>query len=62
LNSEGFRENLSEERQRGPKKAKMAGKKEAKQKEAHVVKQRRIEKKLKVPQGRRTPQRRAGRA
>jgi hypothetical protein len=32
LNSEGFRENLSEERQRGPKKAKMAGKKEAKQK------------------------------
>jgi hypothetical protein len=32
LNSEGFRETLSEERQRGPKKAKMAGKKEAKQK------------------------------
>jgi hypothetical protein len=32
LNSEGFRKTLSEERQRGPKKAKMAGKKEAKQK------------------------------
>jgi hypothetical protein len=32
MNSEGFRETLSEERQRGPKKAKMAGKKEAKQK------------------------------
>jgi hypothetical protein len=33
LNSEGFRETLSEEQQRGPKKeAKMAGKKEAKQK------------------------------
>jgi hypothetical protein len=32
LNSEGFRETLSEERQRGPKKAKMAVKKEAKQK------------------------------
>jgi hypothetical protein len=32
VNSEGFRETLSEERQRGPKKAKMAGKKEAKQK------------------------------
>ncbi len=32
MNSEGFRETLSEERQREPKKAKMAGKKEAKQK------------------------------
>ena len=32
MNSKGFRETLSEERQRGPKKAKMAGKKEAKQK------------------------------
>jgi hypothetical protein len=32
LNSEGFRETFSEERQKGPKKAKMAGKKEAKQK------------------------------
>jgi hypothetical protein len=32
VNSEGFRETLSEERQKGPKKAKMAGKKEAKQK------------------------------
>ncbi len=32
MNSEGFRETLSEERQRGPKKAKMAGKKDAKQK------------------------------
>jgi hypothetical protein len=32
VNSEGFRENLSEEWQRGPKRAKMAGKKEAKQK------------------------------
>jgi hypothetical protein len=32
LNSDGFRETLSEEWQRGPKKAKMAGKKEAKQK------------------------------
>ncbi len=32
MNSEGFRETLSEERQRGPKKAEMAGKKEAKQK------------------------------
>ncbi len=31
-NSEGFRETFSEERQKGPKKAKMAGKKEAKQK------------------------------
>ncbi len=31
-NPEGFRETLSEERQRGPKRAKMAGKKEAKQK------------------------------
>ncbi len=31
-NSEGFRETLSEERQRGPKRAKMAGKKDAKQK------------------------------
>jgi hypothetical protein len=30
LNSEGFRETLSEERQRGPKKAKMAGRNEAK--------------------------------
>ncbi len=32
MNSEGFRETLSEERQKGPKKAKMAGKKDAKQK------------------------------
>ncbi len=32
MNSEVFRETLSEERQRGPKKAKMAGKKDAKQK------------------------------
>jgi hypothetical protein len=32
LKSEGFRENLSEEWQRGPKKSEMAGKKEAKQK------------------------------
>jgi hypothetical protein len=32
VNSEGFRETLSEERQKGPKRAKMAGKKEAKQK------------------------------
>ncbi len=32
MNSEGFRETLSEERQRGPKKAKMAGRKDAKQK------------------------------
>ncbi len=32
MNSEGFRETLSEELQRGPNKAKMAGKKEAKQK------------------------------
>ncbi len=32
MNSEGFTETLSEERQRGPKKAKMAGKKDAKQK------------------------------
>ncbi len=32
MNSEGFRETLSEERLRGPKKAKMAGKKDAKQK------------------------------
>jgi hypothetical protein len=32
VNSEGFRETLSEERQRGPKRAKMAGKKDAKQK------------------------------
>jgi hypothetical protein len=32
LNSEGFRETLSEERQRGPKKTKMAGRKDAKQK------------------------------
>ncbi len=29
MNSEGFRETLSEERQRGPKKAKMAGRDEA---------------------------------
>jgi hypothetical protein len=29
LNSEGFRETLSEEQQRGPKKAKMAGRDEA---------------------------------
>ncbi len=32
MNSEGFRETLSEERQKGPKRAKMAGKKDAKQK------------------------------
>ncbi len=32
MNSEGFRETLSEERQRGPKKAKTAGRKDAKQK------------------------------
>ncbi len=32
MNSEGFREALSEERQKGPKKAKMAGKKDAKPK------------------------------
>jgi hypothetical protein len=32
VNSEGFRETLSEERQRVPKRAKMAGKKDAKQK------------------------------
>ncbi len=32
MNSEGFKETLSEERQRGPKKVKMAEKKEAKQK------------------------------
>ena len=32
MNSEGFRETLSEERQKGPKKAKMAGRKDAKQK------------------------------
>jgi hypothetical protein len=32
VNSEGFRETLSEERQRGPKRAKMAGKKDAKRK------------------------------
>jgi hypothetical protein len=32
VNSEGFRETLSEERQRGPKRAKMAGRKDAKQK------------------------------
>jgi hypothetical protein len=32
LNSEGFRETFSEERQKGPKRAKMAGKKDAKQK------------------------------
>ncbi len=28
MNSEGFRETLSEERQRGPKRAKMAGREE----------------------------------
>ncbi len=32
MNSEGFRETLSEERQKEPKRAKMAGKKDAKQK------------------------------
>ncbi len=32
LNSEGFRETLSEERQKGPKRAKMAERKDAKQK------------------------------
>jgi hypothetical protein len=32
VNSEGFRETFSEERQKGPKRAKMAGKKDAKQK------------------------------
>ncbi len=31
-NSEGFRETLSEERQKEPRRAKMAGKKDAKQK------------------------------
>jgi hypothetical protein len=61
LNSEGFRETLSEERQRGPKKAKMAGKKEAKQKAGPRGQTEITEKKLKVPQEQRTPQRRAGR-
>ncbi len=58
MNSEGFRETLSEERQRRTQKAKMAGKKEAKQKAGPRG---RTEKKLKVPREQRTPQRREGR-
>ncbi len=61
MNSEGFRETLSEERQRRTQKAKMAGKKEAKQKAGPRGQQRRIEKKLKVPWEQRTAQRREGR-
>jgi hypothetical protein len=60
LNSKGFRETFLRNDREGPTKAEMAGKKEAKQKAGHVVKQRRIEKKPEVPQEQRTPRRRLG--
>jgi hypothetical protein len=52
LNSEGFRETFLRSDRKGPKKAG--------RRQAHVVKQRIIEKKPEVPQEQRTPQKRTG--
>jgi len=60
LNSEGFRETFLRNDREGPTKAEMRERKKPSRRQAHVVKQRRIEKKPEVPQEQRAPQRRLG--
>jgi hypothetical protein len=45
-----------------PKRPRWRGRKKPSRRQAHVVEQKRIEKKLKVPQEQRTPQKKGGRA
>jgi hypothetical protein len=62
VNSKGFRETFLRNNREGPTKAEMAGRKKPSRRRAQAVKKKRIEKKPGVPQGQRTPRRRAGRA
>jgi hypothetical protein len=62
LNSEGFRETFLRSDRVGPKKAKMAGKKEAKQKAGPSGQTEKNREETESSTERRTPQRRAGRA